>query len=588
MVSNFRKKERNNWIVVGTLYALGAICFASTFYGRQTPLIEYCFKPTEVPNPQDFCTPDKRYTMPVPFISADQQPSNPKHHEDWQVPEHATVLGTIPATNPHKWAWGFVSTAFFGMAYGVSKAREQKLLESLPKYREEVKSSWFLNQLRVANQHRKAEYASKLDYDLWQHSADQVAHQTLFERFSPEQIRVYEEQARLQAQAETQELPLGESQALLPGQSLDDITNPGDKLEQGSTVYFPGRPEIPAKSLGLGIRRDTGEPVTVTPDGVSLASFMVAGKSGSGKSCLIQSLLCSMIDADSDYYQFFICEGKADYYAFKNSPHCLGYYSSTDLDGAEQIARCISRVRSLSDGRLRSFRDAGVTNLAEFNQGRHHTEKLPFLYLVCDELMNMFGSSSEGEETFTLLREIACLGRASGIGLIFADQRMKGTKNLNVAPIREQVAYAICGKVKGEETSKLLVESKDALNLEGKGDFIVATDEETFRMQAYLVKDVEAYIKSDDDGVVDDRLPADNPEVGISLNTDISHALTDEMKQALEWLKTQGGWHTSGAIRRGCRKLKDMESLEEVTQLLERLLEFELIEKEGDKFRAYK
>ncbi|NER28792.1 MAG: hypothetical protein F6J89_14430 [Symploca sp. SIO1C4] len=584
---DINREGRTNAVTVGVLSLAGGLCFATSFYGRQTPLIEYCFKPTEVKNPQDFCTPDKRYTMPVPFTSPEQQPANPKYQEDWQLPEHATLLRTIPPTNPHKWAWTLSSTVFFGLAYGLSKARERKLLEYLPQHREEVKSSWLLNRIRVSNHQQKVEYAAELDYQLWQFSADRAVRAKQLSMMSPQEIQVYQEQARLQAEAETRVITNSvEPAGLLKGQTLDDVTAPGDKLSGNEAIPFPGQPTIPTISLGLGVRRDNGEPIIITPDGISLASFMIAGKSGSGKSCLVQNLLCSMLDAGTDYYQFFVCEGKADYFQFKDSPHCLGYYSSADLNGSSEILQCILRVRGIINDRIKLFREINATNLAGYNSQRSPSERLPFLYLVCDELMNIFASSDEGQTTFDYLREIACLGRSSGVGLIFVDQRMKGTKNLNLAPIREQVAYAICGLVKGVETSELILGIKDAINLRGKGDFLVATDDDYFRMQAYLVENVGAYIQSDSDGTITDTYPVNNPQTTISLSANISNALSPEMEQALEWLRTHEGWYTAGAIRRGCRKLKEMIELSQVEQVIQRLVEFELVEESEGKYRG--
>ncbi|NET08435.1 MAG: hypothetical protein F6K09_01250 [Merismopedia sp. SIO2A8] len=235
-MSDIQRKGRLNAGIVLALTTAGCVCLAASFYGRQTPLIEYCFKPVEVLNPQDFCTPEKRYLMSVPFISPEQQPANPKYLEDWQLPEHATLLRTIPPTNPYKWLWGLGGTAFFGVAGALSKAREKKLLEFLPQYREEIKSSWILNQIRVLNHQRKVEYAARLDYQLWQFGADRAARAKQFSMLSPEEIQVFQEQARVQAASEARQITQSastEPAGYLSGQTLDEVTAPGDKLSGG-------------------------------------------------------------------------------------------------------------------------------------------------------------------------------------------------------------------------------------------------------------------------------------------------------------------------------------------------------------------
>jgi hypothetical protein len=51
--------------------------------------------------------------------------------------------------------WGSVSVGFIGTAYGLSKARERKLIEYLPQYRETVKQSWVMTKLGNWQQERR-------------------------------------------------------------------------------------------------------------------------------------------------------------------------------------------------------------------------------------------------------------------------------------------------------------------------------------------------------------------------------------------------------------------------------------------------
>lgn len=209
-----RDQERANTILVGLISGLGVLTLATSFHGRQTDLIEYCFKPNDSPH---FCTPDKRYVMPVGEWQAlkSEPASNPKS----QIPQKATRLRIIEATNPQKWAWGLISAGLFGSAYLLSKARERKLLEFLPQYRNEVKQSWLLNKIQAINTARKVEYAANLDYQLWQFSADRAARLKQLSMLSPEEIAIFQEQARLQAQAEAQAQlnhAIGKPSAALP------------------------------------------------------------------------------------------------------------------------------------------------------------------------------------------------------------------------------------------------------------------------------------------------------------------------------------------------------------------------------------
>ena len=189
--NQIKKEAQLNNIVVGGLLASGAIAFGVSCYGRQVDLIEYCFQPNNSPH---FCTPDKRYLMPVDDFS--RILNDPLTNEDRVIAEKATRLRILPATNPYKWLWGSLSVGFIGTAYGLSKARERKLIEYLPKYRETVKQSWVLNKLanwqqerRVMldafNTDRKRQYAADLDFQLWQFGADRAARSKQLSMLSP-------------------------------------------------------------------------------------------------------------------------------------------------------------------------------------------------------------------------------------------------------------------------------------------------------------------------------------------------------------------------------------------------------------------
>lgn len=233
-----KHQERANTILVGVISGLGVLTLAASFHGRQTDLIEYCFKPNNSPQ---FCIPDKRYVMSVREWQAlkSEPASNPRS----QIPQKATRLRIIEATNPHKWAWGLISAGLFGSAYLLSKARERKLLEFLSQYRNEIKQSWLLNKIQTINTARKVEYAANLDYQLWQFSADRAARAKQLSMLSPEEIAIFQEQARLQAQASAQaqlNQTTGKPTAALPHGTpgtMDEQARQG-KFEQSGQTWI--------------------------------------------------------------------------------------------------------------------------------------------------------------------------------------------------------------------------------------------------------------------------------------------------------------------------------------------------------------
>ncbi|MFB8788868.1 MAG: hypothetical protein U7123_08455, partial [Potamolinea sp.] len=273
-VNQIRREGQLNNIVVGGLIAAGAIAFGISCYGRQTDLVEYCFKPNNQPQ---FCTAKKRYLM---LASEFTRILNDPLTTDERAIAQATRLRILPATNPYKWLWGLISAGLLGTAYGLSKARERKLIQYLPTYREEIKQSWLLTKLsnwqqfrqeslEVFNNDRKRQYAADLDFQLWQFGADRAARAKQISMLTPEEIAIYTEQSRLQAQIEAQiqqSQVTGQPQAALPGMSLDEVNDPSDKLTAQENV-----PDSPGLNILDGI-------VTTR------RSTLFIGDTGSGKS----------------------------------------------------------------------------------------------------------------------------------------------------------------------------------------------------------------------------------------------------------------------------------------------------------------
>ena len=93
--------------------------------------------------------------------------------------------------------------------------------------------------LEAFNTDRKRQYAADLDFQLWQFGADRAARSKQLSMLSPEEIAIFQEQARQQALAQAQQQmqeATGEPIAQLPGQSLDEVNDPSDKEERAALL----------------------------------------------------------------------------------------------------------------------------------------------------------------------------------------------------------------------------------------------------------------------------------------------------------------------------------------------------------------
>jgi hypothetical protein len=226
---DYKRSGTANNITVGVLAVMGMLCGAKSFTGTQIARVEYCFQPNDSPN---FCTPDKRYVMPESEFNAQTYtPSNPEFQRESFLPAKATPLRIIEPSNPNKHWWGIAATGLMGSAYGLSKAREKRLIHIMPEYREQTRTDWLISKLWHGLRLHKQAYSAQLDYEFHQWTENRRARVAQLSSMSPQELAIYQQQVRLQAQAEAQlQLQAISKQAQLTGQSLDDLTRSDDKM----------------------------------------------------------------------------------------------------------------------------------------------------------------------------------------------------------------------------------------------------------------------------------------------------------------------------------------------------------------------
>ena len=297
-----RSGTANN-ITVGLLATIGLICGAKSFTGTMISLVEYCFIPSTLTKPvnrQRYCTPNKRYIMPESeFYAEAYTPANPEFQRDNFLPTKATRLRIISPSNPHKPIWGLASVLFVGGAYGLSKAREWRLIQLMPSVREEIRSNWLISKLWYGLRLHKESYTAQLDYEFHQWTENRRVREAQLSKMTPQELAIFQEQVRLRAEAEARvqlQQATGQPVGALPGQSMQDIARGDDKVtgsEQQTLGQNTNCSLDPSESLALNTlqalaRADSSTALVAAP--------------GSGKSVtlnyLIQKILADYKSAD--------------------------------------------------------------------------------------------------------------------------------------------------------------------------------------------------------------------------------------------------------------------------------------------------
>lgn len=133
-------------------------------------------------------------------------------------------------------------------------------------------------------------------------------------------------------------------------------------------------------------------------------SILVAGTAGSGKSNILNILLCAMLQQSPELVRFALLDPKkVELHRYKNVPHCEAY--SDTIAGMENILKA---ALDLIEDRLDRMQ---AQNVRTFYGTR--------IYIVIDEMSDLMLTSAKANR---LITRIAQLGRAANVLLLTATQ----------------------------------------------------------------------------------------------------------------------------------------------------------------------
>ncbi len=122
--------------------------------------------------------------------------------------------------------------------------------------------------------------------------------------------------------------------------------------------------------------------------------------------------------------------------------------------------------------RLHKFSEAGVRNLAEYNEKQSDDEKLPRIVIVIDELADLM-MRQHRKDTETMVARIAQMARAVGMHLIIATQRP--SVDVITGLIKANIPTRIAFRVVSAVDSRTILDCIGAEDLLGRGDMLLST-----------------------------------------------------------------------------------------------------------------
>lgn len=234
-----------------------------------------------------------------------------------------------------------------------------------------------------------------------------------------------------------------------------------------------------------------GQSVSGTPisaDLVSMPHVLIAGTTGSGKSVMVNAIICSIIARHSpDEVKFILVDPKrVELIGYNGIPHLV----APVVVELERIVGVLKWVTREMDDRYKRFSEATARNIEDYNrnlpEGR---EPMAYIVVIIDELADLMMQAPE--ETERSITRIAALARATGIHLVIATQRpsVDVVTGLIRANFPARIAFAVASNI----DSRVILDQPGAEKLLGRGDMLYLSGDSpaAARLQGVFVSDME-------------------------------------------------------------------------------------------------
>jgi len=259
-----------------------------------------------------------------------------------------------------------------------------------------------------------------------------------------------------------------------------------------------------------------GNPLTI--DLTSLPHLLIAGRTGTGKSVCLNSIIVSILmSRGPDEVRMLMIDPKmVELNGYSKLPHLM-HPVVTDMRKAEAIlAWAVDKMEE----RYQLLSRAGVRHVSVYNQlgeeelrerirpeseemWKQVPRQLPFIVIVADELADLMMTS--GKEVEQHIIRLAQKSRAVGIHLILATQ--KPTVDVITGLIKSNLPARIAFQVASRTDSRVVLDEMGADKLLGNGDMLFLSPGTSM-----LLRGQGTYLSDDEITRVVDYVGTDNPQ----------------------------------------------------------------------------
>ena len=276
-------------------------------------------------------------------------------------------------------------------------------------------------------------------------------------------------------------------EAPIPGKSLVgvEIPNLSPEFVSLKNILLSDALQSNKSKTTVGLGLDVSGNVVVA-DLAKMPHVLIAGTTGSGKSVLLNALICTLLfRASPQEIKLIIADPKrVELAEYNDIPHLL----TPVIVEPDKILSALKWAMAEMDRRYRLFHEAQVRNIASYNEFSGF-QALPYIIIVVDELHNLMEFAPV--EVEDAVCRIAAMARATGIHLVIATQRP--SVDVITGLIKANIPCRIAFNVSSMVDSRVIIDQPGAEKLLGKGDMLYVPPEasKAMRIQGVFVSDSE-------------------------------------------------------------------------------------------------
>jgi S-DNA-T family DNA segregation ATPase FtsK/SpoIIIE len=256
--------------------------------------------------------------------------------------------------------------------------------------------------------------------------------------------------------------------------------------------------------LSFAVGKDiSGEPIVGELN--KMPHLLVAGQTNSGKSVMINTLLCSLLyrNSPSQMKLILVDPKQVEMARYQDIPHLL----TPIITQPEKTISALKWAVNEMERRYKLLAEVGELNIADYNDSLGKTRKkitvqddttsgqptedgaMPYIVIIIDEMADLMMTA--GRDVEALIVRLAQKARAVGIHLVLATQspRADVITGLIKANVPAKIAFTVGNQVE----SRIILDQVGAEKLLGQGDMLykTATMSKPIRVQGAWVMNEE-------------------------------------------------------------------------------------------------